>query len=35
MARNRLINSILEENSKRMDIEAKVAKLEKEEYELI
>ena len=28
-ARNRLINSILEENSKRMEIEAKVADLEK------
>ena len=33
--RNRLINSILEENNKRMEIEAKVADLEKEEYELI
>lgn len=28
-ARNRLINSILEENAKRMDIEGKVADLEK------
>ena len=35
MARNRLINSILEENSKRMEVEAKVAELEKEEYDLI
>jgi hypothetical protein len=35
MARNRLINSILEENSRRAEIEAKVAQLEKEEYELI
>ena len=34
-ARNRLINSILEENAKRMDIEGKVAELEKEEYDLI
>jgi len=34
-ARNRLINSILEENAKRMDIESKVADLEKQEYELI
>lgn len=34
-ARNRLINSILEENSKRMEIEGKVADLEKEEYDLI
>ena len=34
-ARNRLINSILEENQKRMDIESKVAQLEKEEYDLI
>ena len=33
--RNRLINSILEENNKRMEIESKVAELEKEEYELI
>lgn len=33
--RNRLINSILEENHIRMEIEAKVAELEKEEYELI
>ena len=33
--RNRLINSILEENNKRMEIEAMVAQLEKEEYELI
>lgn len=33
--RNRLINSILEENNKRMEIESKVADLEKEEYELI
>lgn len=33
--RNRLINSILEENNKRMEIETKVADLEKEEYELI
>lgn len=35
MQRNRLINSILEENNKRMEIEQKVADLEKEEYELI
>lgn len=35
MARNRLINSILEENAKRMEIETKVAELEKEEYDLI
>jgi len=35
MQRNRLINSILEENNIRMEIEAKVAFLEKEEYELI
>lgn len=34
-ARNRLINSILEENAKRMEIEGKVAELEKQEYELI
>ncbi len=33
--RNRLINSILEENNKRMEIEGKVSELEKEEYELI
>ena len=33
--RNRLINSILEENHIRMEIESKVAELEKEEYELI
>jgi len=33
--RNRLINSILEENNKRMEIEQKVADLEKDEYELI
>ncbi len=33
--RNRLINSILEENNKRMEIERRVADLEKEEYELI
>ena len=33
--RNRLINSILEENNRRMEIESKVAELEKEEYELI
>lgn len=33
--RNRLINSILEENNKRMEIEQKVSELEKEEYELI
>lgn len=33
--RNRLINSILDENNKRMEIEAMVAQLEKEEYELI
>lgn len=33
--RNRLINSILEENNKRMEIEQQVANLEKEEYELI
>ena len=33
--RNRLINNILEENNKRMEIEAQVANLEKEEYELI
>ena len=35
MNRNRLINSILEENEKRMEIEAQVAKLEREEHELI
>ena len=35
MQRNRLINSILEENNKRMEIEAQVADLEKEEYNLI
>jgi len=35
MQRNRLINAILEENNIRMEIEAKVAQLEKEEYELI
>ena len=35
MARNRLINSILEENQKRVEIENKVATLEKEEYDLI
>lgn len=35
VARNRLINSILEENQKREDIENKVASLEKEEYDLI
>ena len=33
--RNRLINSILEENNRRMEIEDQVAELEKEEYELI
>lgn len=33
--RNKLINSILEENNKRMEIEQKVAELEKDEYELI
>ena len=33
--RNRLIDSILEENSRRMEIEQRVAQLEKEEYELI
>jgi len=33
--RNRLINSILEENNRRMETEARVAELEKEEYELI
>lgn len=33
--RNRLINQILEENNKRMEIEAQVAELEKEEYNLI
>lgn len=33
--RNKLINSILEENNKRMEIEAKVSELEKEEYEMI
>ena len=33
--RNRLINSILEENHIMMEIESKVAELEKEEYELI
>lgn len=33
--RNRLINSILEENQKRMEIESQVADLEREEYELI
>ena len=35
VARNRLINSILEENQKREEIENKVASLEKEEYDLI
>ena len=35
LQRNRLINSILEENNKRMEIEQRVAELEKEEYELI
>lgn len=30
-----LINSILEENNRRMEIEAQVSSLEKEEYELI
>jgi len=35
MNRNRLINSILEENNRRMETEAHVAQLEKEEYELI
>ena len=35
VARNRLINSILEENQKRMEIESKVAELENHEYELI
>jgi hypothetical protein len=30
-----LINAILEENNKRMEIEQQVAELEKEEYELI
>lgn len=34
-ARNRLINSILEENAKRMEIEGQVGDLEKEEYDLI
>jgi hypothetical protein len=33
--RNRLINSILEENNKRLEIEERVAQLEKEEHELI
>mmetsp|Transcript_6541 Transcript_6541/g.10510 ORF Transcript_6541/g.10510 Transcript_6541/m.10510 type:complete len:90 (-) Transcript_6541:20-289(-) len=33
--RNRLINSIHEENTRRIDIERRVADLEKEEYELI
>lgn len=33
--RNKLINSILEENNTRMEIEARVAELEKEEYNLI
>ena len=33
--RNKLINDILEENNRRMEIEAKVAMFEKEEYELI
>lgn len=33
--RNRLINSILEENQRRMQIEERVAELEKEEYDLI
>ena len=33
--RNKLINSILEENNRRMEIEARVGELEKEEYELI
>lgn len=35
MQRNRLINSILEENNRRMEIESQVAELEKEEYNLI
>lgn len=33
--RNKLINDILEENNRRMEIEASVAMYEKEEYELI
>ena len=33
--RNRLINQILEEYNRRMETEARVAELEKEEYELI
>lgn len=33
--RNRLINSILEENNFRLEIEEKVSQLEKEEHELI
>jgi hypothetical protein len=30
-----LINAIIDENNRRMEIEEKVAQLEKEEYELI
>ena len=30
-----MINAILEENNTRMEIESRVAQLEKEEYELI
>ena len=33
--RNKLINAILEENNRRLDIEEQVAHLEKEEHELI
>lgn len=33
--RNKLINAILEENNKRLEIEEQVALLEKEEHELI
>ena len=33
--RNRIIDSILEENHRRMEVERSVAQLEKVEYELI
>jgi hypothetical protein len=33
--RNKLINAILEENNRRLEIEEQVAFLEKEEHELI
>jgi hypothetical protein len=35
LQRNRLINSILEENERRMEIEEQVSRLERQEYELI